>query len=75
MMTGNRPADGGHLIIEDTDYDDFIKNEPLAKAYLKRLMGKDAGVCSCQFAWAWIAPVRAVHSVIMQFIHRGFFGK
>ena len=27
MITGNRPADGGHLIIEAKDYDDFIKRE------------------------------------------------
>ena len=25
MTTGNRPADGGHLIIEAEDYEEFIK--------------------------------------------------
>ena len=39
MTTGNRPADGGHLIIEDADYADFIKKEPLAKQYIKKLIG------------------------------------
>ncbi len=39
MITGNRPADGGHLIIEAKDYDDFIKREPAAKKYIKRLIG------------------------------------
>ena len=39
MTTGNRPADGGHLIIEDCDYADFIKKEPAAQPYIKRLMG------------------------------------
>ena len=39
MTTGNRPADGGHLIIEDADYADFIKREPSAKQYIKRLIG------------------------------------
>lgn len=39
MTTGNRPADGGHLIIEDVDYADFIKKEPLAKQYIKKLIG------------------------------------
>ena len=39
MLTGNRPADGGHLIIEAEDYDDFIKREPNAKKYIKRLIG------------------------------------
>ena len=39
MVTGNRPADGGHLIIEAADYADFIAREPEAKPYIKRLIG------------------------------------
>ncbi len=39
MTTGNRPADGGHLIIEQEDYEAFIKAEPSAVKYIKRLMG------------------------------------
>ena len=39
MITGNRPADGGHLIIEAEDYEDFIAREPSAKKYIKRLIG------------------------------------
>lgn len=39
MSTGNRPADGGHLIIEAEDYEDFIKKEPDSIKYIKRLTG------------------------------------
>lgn len=39
MTTGNRPADGGHLIIEEEDYDDFIRREPKAKKFIKKLTG------------------------------------
>ena len=39
MTTGNRPADGGNLIIEDEDYADFIAREPLSKSFIKRLVG------------------------------------
>lgn len=39
MTTGNRPADGGHLIIEAEDYADFIKREPNAVKYIKKLTG------------------------------------
>ncbi len=39
MTTGNRPADGGHLIIEKEDYDDFIKKEPNAIKYIKKIIG------------------------------------
>lgn len=39
MTTGNRPADGGHLIIEADDYESFIMNEPKAIKYIKKLTG------------------------------------
>lgn len=39
MTTGNRPADGGHLIIEADEYDDFIAREPGAIPYIKKLVG------------------------------------
>ncbi len=39
MTTGNRPADGGHLIIEADEYDDFIKKEPGAIKFIKKLIG------------------------------------
>lgn len=39
MITGNRPADGGHLIIENEDYEEFLLREPSARPYVKRLVG------------------------------------
>ncbi len=39
MTTGNRPADGGHLIIEADEYDEFIAKEPNAVPYIKKLVG------------------------------------
>lgn len=39
MTTGNRPADGGHLIIENDEYADFIAKEPQAIPYIKKLIG------------------------------------
>ncbi|MGO4947001.1 DNA methyltransferase [Anaerobutyricum hallii] len=39
MTSGNRPADGGHLIIEENEYQDFLDNEPKAIPYIKRLSG------------------------------------
>ena len=39
MVYGNKPVDGGNLIIEASEYDDFIKREPLAQKYIKRLVG------------------------------------
>ena len=39
ILTGNRPADGGHLIIEQKDYNDFITKEPNSIPYVKRMVG------------------------------------
>ena len=39
IRKGNQPTDGGNLIIEANDYDDFIKNEPLAINFIKKLVG------------------------------------
>lgn len=39
MTTGNRPADGGYLIIEADEYNEFIGKEPTAMKYIKKLIG------------------------------------
>ena len=39
MSRGNQPTDGGHLIIEAEELDSFIKAEPKAKKYIKKLIG------------------------------------
>lgn len=39
MVYGNKPADGGYLIIEDSDYENFIKDEPQSVNYIRPLLG------------------------------------
>ena len=39
MIYGNKPADGGNLIIEAADYDDFIQKEPTAQKWIRPLIG------------------------------------
>ncbi len=39
MTTGNRPADGGHLIIEADEIDNFLTLEPNAAKFIKELTG------------------------------------
>lgn len=36
---GNQPTDGGNLIIEAEDYENFIRREPNSKLYIKKLIG------------------------------------
>ena len=39
MINGNKPVDGGALIIEGADYAQFVAAEPKAIPYIKRLAG------------------------------------
>ena len=39
MINGNKPVDGGALIIEGGEYAQFVAAEPKAAAYIKRLAG------------------------------------
>mgnify|MGYP001060474158 FL=1 len=39
IKKGCQPTDGGNLIIEDDELDNFLKKEPKAKPYIKKLVG------------------------------------
>lgn len=41
ITSGNRPVDNGGLIIEGKDYEEFIKKEPNAAPYIKKLIGAE----------------------------------
>ena len=57
MTTGNRPADGGHLIIEADEYDSFITQEPGAKKYIRRLSGSEEYINNKQRWCLWLVGV------------------
>ncbi len=57
MTTGNRPADGGHLIIEEEDYEDFITKEPAAIPYIKKLTGAEEYINNKDRYCLWLVGV------------------
>ena len=57
MTTGNRPADGGHLIIEAAEYDEFVKKEPAALPYIKHLMGSEEFINNKRRYCLWLVGV------------------
>ena len=57
MMAGNRPADGGALIIEAEDYDEFLSKEPNAKQYIKRFMGAEEYIKNKKRYCLWLSGV------------------
>lgn len=39
MVYGNKPADGGNLIIENDELEDFLKKDPESKKFIRPLLG------------------------------------
>lgn len=39
IVFGNMPNDGGHLLLNDSERDDLIKNEPAAKKFIRQFIG------------------------------------
>ena len=57
MTTGNRPADGGNLIIEAKDYDEFIAAEPDAVRFIKKLVGSEEFINNKKRYCLWLVGV------------------
>ena len=57
MTTGNRPADGGCLIIENDDYELFLSQEPEAAQYIKKLVGSEEFINNKKRYCLWLASV------------------
>ena len=39
MIWGNKPVDGGNLILENEELQDFLKREPLSEKFIKKFVG------------------------------------
>lgn len=57
MVTGNRPADGGHLIIEGEQYCQFVKSQPEALPYIRRLVGSSEFINGHERYCLWLKDV------------------
>lgn len=57
MTTGNRPADGGNLIIEAEDYNEFIRKEPNSAEYIKKMTGANEYINNKDRYCLWLVGV------------------
>lgn len=57
MIRGNQPTDGGNLIIEKDELEDFLKKEPKAKPYVKKLMGSSEFINNRDRYCLWLVGV------------------
>jgi hypothetical protein len=54
MVAGNKPVDYNHLKIEGADYQAFIEKDPLAKNYIKRMIGADEFINNLERYCLWL---------------------
>ena len=57
MRKGNQPTDGGNLIIENEDYNDFITKEPEARKYIRKLIGAKELINSLPRYCLWLVNI------------------
>ncbi len=54
MIVGSCPTDGGNLIIEADDYDEFIKMEPASKNFIRPYIGSEEFINGKQRFCLWL---------------------
>lgn len=57
MVYGNKPVDGGFLLIEADEYEDFITKEPEAKKYIKKIYGSVEYINNIERYCLWLVDV------------------
>ncbi len=57
IQKGCQPTDGGNLIIEDEDISDFLKQEPAAAPFIKRLIGSREFINSKKRYCLWLVGI------------------
>ena len=58
MVFGNMPNDGGHLIIEENEYDEFIKAEPQAKKFIRKFLGANEFINNKKRYCLWLVGAK-----------------
>lgn len=68
MRKVNQPTDGGNLIIEDEDYENFIKKEPEAKKFIKRLLGAQEFINNKKRWCLWLVGINPTQFMKMPLV-------
>ena len=70
MRQGNQATDGGNLIIEARDYEEFIRREPAARKYIRRFMMGHEFVNGLDRWCLWLADATAEEIEAMPLVKR-----
>jgi hypothetical protein len=60
LVYGNKPVDGGHLFINESDYEYFVSKEPGTAKYLKRVYGAEEFINNIKRYCLWLVQANPV---------------
>ena len=58
MVFGSMPNDGGHLIMEENEYEEFIKTEPEAKKFIRKFLGAEEFINNKKRYCLWLVGAK-----------------
>jgi hypothetical protein len=70
MKYGNKPSDGGHLILSAAERDKIISENPDAAGYLKRFYGSQEFIKGIERWCLWIEEAQVPHAMAIPWIRR-----
>ena len=57
LLFGNKPTDGGHLLLNRSERDELLKKEPRAERWIKKLLGADEYLNSKERWCLWLVGI------------------
>ncbi len=68
MQWGNKPVDGGNLILNNEEKEDLLKKEPLAKKFIKRLISAKEFLNGIDRWCIWLVDIEPVELQAMPLV-------
>jgi hypothetical protein len=70
LLYGNKPTEGGYLLLNRTERDELLKNEPQAKLWLKKVLGADEFLNAKERWCLWLVNATQDELLSMPLIHK-----
>ncbi|MGK4333568.1 class I SAM-dependent DNA methyltransferase [Lonsdalea quercina] len=70
LLFGNKPTDGGHLLLSRLERDELLKKEPKAERWIKKLLGADEYLNSKERWCLWLVGITDDELQAMPFIYQ-----
>ncbi|EOK5608512.1 class I SAM-dependent DNA methyltransferase [Vibrio parahaemolyticus] len=69
ILFGNKPTDGGNLLLDRSEYDQLMEREPSAKKWIKRVLGADEFLNSKERWCLWLVGASNEDIARMPLVH------